>query len=218
MENFHQLLAGFHHFKQKYFLKERDFFESLEKQQNPKTLVISCCDSRVDPALLLNCKPGELFVIRNVAALVPDVSQVKAPSSVMAAIEYGVKHLNIEHIVVLGHSNCGGIHGLIEPASIASETYIQDWVAIASPALERLKNLTADETHICRTRHCEEGAVLVSLDNLLSYPWIYERVEQGTLKLHALYYDLREGELFRFSPDREDFLPLKRVPGENHRP
>ncbi len=120
-----------------------------------------------------------------------------------------MKHLNIEHIVVLGHSNCGGIHGLIEPASIASETYIQDWVAIASPALERLKNLTADETHICRTRHCEEGAVLVSLDNLLSYPWIYERVEQGTLKLHALYYDLREGELFRFSPDREDFFRSK---------
>lgn len=214
MDNFHQLLTGFHHFKQKYFLKERDYFESLEKQQNPKTLVISCCDSRVDPALLLNCKPGELFVIRNVAALVPDVTQAKSPCSVMAAIEYGVKHLDIEHIIVLGHSNCGGIHGLIEPESIASETYIQEWVSIASPALERLKRLTADENHRRRERHCEEGAVLVSLDNLLSYSWIFERVESGTLKLHALYYDLGEGELFRFSPDREDFLPLRRMPSD----
>lgn len=206
MDNFHQLLKGFHHFKQKYFLKEREYFESLERQQNPKTLVIACCDSRVDPALLLNCKPGELFVIRNVAALVPDSAQVKAPSSVMAAIEYGVKHLNIEHIVVLGHSNCGGIHGLMVPESIESETYIQDWVSIASPALERLKYLTESEDDRCRERHCEEGAVLVSLDNLLSYSWIAERVEEGTLKIHALYYDLGEGELFRFSPECEDFF------------
>ena len=104
MDNFHQLLQGFHNFKQKYFLKEREYFESLEKSQNPKTLVVACCDSRVDPAILLHCKPGELFVIRNVAALIPSSDQADSPSAVMAAIEYGVKHLSVEHIVVLGGS------------------------------------------------------------------------------------------------------------------
>ena len=205
MDNFHKLIEGFHNFKQTYFLKERQYFESLEKAQNPKTLVVACCDSRVDPAILLHCKPGDLFVIRNVAALVPAVTQASNPCSVMSAIEYGVKHLNVEHIVVMGHSHCGGIHGLMAPETIAGETYIQDWVGIASPALERLQAITGDEDEKTRSRHCEEGAVLISLDNLLSYPWIAERVKNGQLKLHALYYDLSEGNLYRFSPDSEDF-------------
>ncbi len=123
MDNFHKLIEGFHNFKQTYFLKERQYFESLEKAQNPKTLVVACCDSRVDPAILLHCKPGDLFVIRNVAALVPAVTQASNPCSVMSAIEYGVKHLNVEHIVVMGHSHCGGIHGLMAPETIAGETY-----------------------------------------------------------------------------------------------
>ena len=205
MDNFHKLIEGFPNFKQTYFLKERQYFESLEKAQNPKTLVVACCDSRVDPAILLHCKPGDLFVIRNVAALVPAVTQASNPCSVMSAIEYGVKHLNVEHIVVMGHSHCGGIHGLMAPETIAGETYIQDWVGIASPALERLQAITGDEDEKTRSRHCEEGAVLISLDNLLSYPWIAERVKNGQLKLHALYYDLSEGNLYRFSPDSEDF-------------
>ncbi len=209
MDNFHQLIKGFQNFKQKYFLKEREYFESLERAQNPKTMVVACCDSRVDPALLLHCKPGDLFVIRNVAALVPPSSMAGTPSAVMAAIEYGVKHLNIEHIVILGHSNCGGIHGLMEPESIQNETYIQDWVNIAAPALDRLQELTGDEPHDVRERHCEEGAVLVSLDNLLSYPWISTKVEEGTLKLHALYYDLAAGDLYRYSPESEDFLKMR---------
>ncbi len=105
MDNFHKLIEGFHNFKQTYFLKERQYFESLEKAQNPKTLVVACCDSRVDPAILLHCKPGDLFVIRNVAAqFVPRcLTQASNPCSVMSAIEYGVKHLNVEHIVVMGH-------------------------------------------------------------------------------------------------------------------
>lgn len=94
---------------------------------------------RVDPAILLHCKPGDLFVIRNVAALVPAVTQASNPCSVMSAIEYGVKHLNVEHIVVMGHSHCGGIHGLMTPESIAGETYIQDWVSIASRLLNGFK-------------------------------------------------------------------------------
>ena len=208
MDNFHQLLQGFHNFKQKYFLKEREYFESLEKSQNPKTLVVACCDSRVDPAILLHCKPGELFVIRNVAALIPSSDQADSPSAVMAAIEYGVKHLSVEHIVVLGHSRCGGIHGLMHPETICNEKYIWQWVSIAAPALDRLNDLTDDEPPEVRARHCEEGAVLLSLDNLLSYPWISSKVEEGSLKLHALYYDLGEGELYRFSPEKEDFLPL----------
>lgn len=208
MDNFHKLIEGFHNFKQEYFLKERQYFESLEKQQNPKTMVIACCDSRVDPAILLHCKPGELFVIRNVAALVPAIDEVSSPCSVMSAIEYGVKHLNVEHIVIMGHAHCGGIHGLMSPESVRGETYIQDWVGIASPALERLEEFSDVPDAKERERLCEEGAVLVSLDNLLSYPWILDRVVDGSLKVHALYYDLSEGNLYRYSPEEEDFKVL----------
>lgn len=208
MDHFHKLVEGFHNFKQEYFLKERQYFESLEKEQNPKTMVIACCDSRVDPAILLHCKPGELFVIRNVAALVPAVDEVSNPCSVMSAIEYGVKHLNVEHIVIMGHAKCGGIHGLMDPRSVCQETYIQDWVEIASPALKRLEDLSQHADEKERARLCEEGAVLVSLDNLLSYSWILDRVVDGSLRLHALYYDLAEGNLYRYSPEEEDFKLL----------
>lgn len=129
MDNFHKLIEGFHNFKQTYFLK-KDSILNHWKRPRIQMLVAACCDSRVDPAILLHCKPGDLFVIRNVAALVPAVTQASNPCSVMSAIEYGVKHLNVEHIVVMGHSHCGGIHGLMTPESIAGETYIQDWVSM----------------------------------------------------------------------------------------
>ncbi len=206
MSSFHELIEGFHNFKEEYLLEEVEFFEALKHGQNPKTLVIACCDSRVDPAILLGCKPGDLFVVRNVAAIVPACHQTGASDAVMSAVEYGVKHLEVEHIVVMGHSNCGGIHGLLHPHEIAGESYISGWLKLAAPVIAELEK-EADLHHLPdKHRRCEEGAVLLSIDNLLSYEWIADKVKAHKLNLHALYYDLHEGKLNIWDAQKEDFV------------
>lgn len=210
MANFHELIHGFHNFKEEYFLKETEFFEKLAHSQSPKTLVIACCDSRVDPAILLGCRPGDLFVVRSVAAIVPDVEHVSASDAVIAAVEYGVKHLDVKHIVVMGHSNCGGIHALLHPEKIRSERFISGWISLACPVLEELEHEDPNESAPSRSRRCEEGTVLMSIDNLLSFDWIREKVDAGTLDLHALYYDLTAGSLSLWNAEIEDFEPIKK--------
>lgn len=206
MENLHNLLSGFHNFRREMLAEDAAFFTALAKSQNPHTLVVACCDSRVDPGIILGCRPGDLFVVRNVAAIVPHETGTGEPDAVMAAIEYGVKHLEVTHIVVMGHSNCGGIHGLLHPEVVEHEDYIADWVNQAQPAVDRALEDDEHERH----RRTEEGAVLLSIDNLLSYAWIRERTDAGTLTLHAVYYDLETHSLNLWNAEVEDFRP---VPG-----
>ena len=103
MGSFHELIAGFHNFQESYLLKEKEFFDQLAHGQKPKSLVIACCDSRVDPAILLGGKPGDLFVVRSIAALIPPVGLSSPRDAVMSALEYGVKHLDVDHLIVMGH-------------------------------------------------------------------------------------------------------------------
>ncbi len=208
MKNFHDLVGGFHHFRANYFLKEKEFFETLAHSQSPKTLVIACCDSRTDPAIVLGCKPGDLFVVRSVAAIVPALEQAGEYDAVMAAVEYGVKHLNVENIVVMGHSNCGGIAGLLNPHKIQGERYISRWVSLACPAINKINEENPGQPEHEKSRLCEEAAVLLSLENLLSYPWIEEAVESGRLTIHSIYYDMRQGVLNIWNPHTEDFEPV----------
>ena len=207
MQNFHELIQGFHNFKEEYFLREREFFSALVHGQSPKTLVIACCDSRVDPAILMGCRPGDLFVVRSIAAIVPNEEQAGEHDAVVSAVEYGVKHLDIRNIIVMGHSNCGGLHGLLHPSTVAKERYISRWLCLAHPVLEELEHEDPDEPAPIRARRCEEGAVLMSIDNLLSYDWIKSRVDAGTLELHALYYDMADGMMNVWNPVKEDFEP-----------
>ncbi len=214
MRNFHDLIAGFHNFREEFLLKETEFFEELKHGQNPHTLVIACCDSRVDPAIILGCRPGELFVVRSVAALVPKAESAFYADAVMAAVEYGVKHLEVEHIVVMGHSNCGGIFGALHPEKIAKERYITGWVNLARPALEAMKKEASAEDladPAAFVRRCEEAGVLLSLENLLSYDWLRERVESGGVSIHALYYDMTNAELNLWDARKETFAATSKV-------
>lgn len=208
MQNFHDLIGGFHHFRANYFLKEKEFFEALAHSQSPKTMVIACCDSRTDPAIVLGCKPGDLFVVRSVAAIVPPPEKAGEYDAVMAAVEYGVKHLNVENIVVMGHSNCGGIAGLFNPQILKDERYINRWVSLACPAVHKIDEENPDESKAEKARLCEEATVLLSIENLLSYHWVEEAVQAGTLTLHALYYDMRKGLLSVWNGDSENFEPI----------
>lgn len=205
MSRFHELVSGFHSFRSEYLDRDKEFFEELAHGQNPKTLVIACCDSRTDPAIILGCKPGDLFVVRSIAAIVPDKDSAGEHDAVIAAVEYGIKHLKVHDIVVMGHSNCGGIFGLLNPEKIHADRYINRWVSLAAPAVARIDHENPNIDSKMRCRLCEEGSVLLSIENLLSYDWIYEAVSAGAVCLHAVYYDLQRAKLALWNSETEDF-------------
>src|SRR5574340_79673 len=204
-----QLIEGFSRFREKHFAKDDALFRELVEQgQTPGTLVVACCDARVDPALVLDCAPGDLFVIRNVANLVPPAENQGHYHGTSAALEFGVRKLNVGHIIVLGHAHCGGIHALLEGDVQKGDAFISEWMGIADAARERVSREFADAGNAARHRACEQQAILVSLDNLMTFPWIRERVELGTLALHGWYFDIERGELLGYNAAARRFEML----------
>jgi carbonic anhydrase len=204
-----QLIEGFQRFRERHFAKGSVQFQDLvEFGQAPKTLVVACCDSRVDPALVLDCAPGDLFVIRNVANLVPPSENQGHYHGTSAALEFGVRNLAVQHIIVLGHAHCGGIHALLEGSVDKGETFIAGWMGIADAARERVEREHAEASSEVRHRACEQQAILVSLNNLMTFSWIRERVDQGRLTLHGWYFDIEHGELLGYDATLRRFEAL----------
>jgi len=212
MQDIGKFIAGFERFQEKYFRDERSVFSRLRRGQHPRALVISCCDSRVDPAMLTGADPGDLFVVRNVANLVPPYRDDSEAPGIRAAIEFAVKNLGVEHIIVLGHSGCGGIQALMEGEGISENRYefIGAWVGIARRAREQVLRELPRKPPAVQARACEQAAVLISLENLLSFPWIRERVDSNTLELHGWHFDIETGELLAYSAESATFSPLVR--------
>ncbi|MDO8413806.1 MAG: carbonic anhydrase [Gallionellaceae bacterium] len=205
-----QLVQGFLRFREQHFGRADGLFQQLVvKGQNPKTLVVACCDSRVDPALVLDCAPGDLFVIRNVANLVPPSEGRIGHHGTSAALEFGVRNLGVEHIIVLGHAHCGGIRALVETGGINNpDSFIDDWMHLVESAradvVQEMPTASLDE----KVRACEQRALLVSLHNLLTFPWVRERVEQGKLTLHGWYFDIEHGQLLHYNARTNAFESL----------
>lgn len=210
MEDIAKLIAGFRRFQENYFRGDTELFDQLKEGQQPKTLVIGCSDSRVDPSLLMDCAPGELFVVRNVANLVPPYEPDAGYHGVSAALEYAVCFLRVTHIIVLGHSQCGGIDGLLKDPVDGPGEFIGRWVGIAAPARAEVQQRLAGKPLEVRQRACEQAALLLSLDNLLTFPWLRKRAEQGELFLHGWYFDLVRGELLSYDAESGSFRPLVR--------
>ncbi|MDE7468734.1 MAG: carbonic anhydrase [Desulfovibrionaceae bacterium] len=177
--------------------------EKLRETQNPKALVIACSDSRVDPAILFSCSPGDIFVIRNVANIVPRYTPGSSIHGVSAAIEYAIVYLNVSHIILLGHSNCGGIASLY--TEVKGE-FIGPWVNILREVKEDIDVVYADLSEEERRRCCEMEAMRVSYSNLKTFPFIHERLKTGTLSLHTWFFDLRDAKLVHL--DMEQELPI----------
>jgi carbonic anhydrase len=208
MADINKLLAGFQRFRHNIYDEKPELFDRLTKQgQTPKTIVVGCCDSRVDPAIVTDCDPGDLFTIRNVANLVPPFETGGNYHGTSAALEFGVRNLEVENIIVLGHAQCGGIRALMNqaPGTEAQEGFVPGWMKVASNARNRVLSRMHGEPPEKQQRACEQEAILVSLDNLLTFPWILERVAQRKLTLHGWYFDLEHGELLRFNPDSNRF-------------
>ena len=204
-----QLIEGFRRFRERNLTgSNTQFHELVRHGQNPSILIVACCDSRVDPALVLDCAPGDLFVIRNVANLVPPSETQGHYHGTSAALDFGVRNLNVEHIIVLGHAQCGGIHALLEGGVSSDDSYIAEWMDIAEAARIQVEQSHAHASSKERHRQCEQQAILVSLDNLMTFPWIRERVEQGRLNLHGWYFDIEQGELLGFNRTASRFETL----------
>ncbi len=211
MRDVSEFLSGFRRFQQNYLGKQRELFDQLVQQgQRPRVLMIACCDSRCDPALLTDCDPGDMFVVRNVANLVPPHVQATYFAATTSAIAFAVHNLEVEHIIVMGHAQCGGIRALMEhrASSCNEEELIAKWLGIAEEARQQvLQALPGKPMHML-THACEQSAILVSLDNLMSYPWISNRVHEGKLALHGWYFDMPQGELYEYRPQSGVFEML----------
>jgi len=191
-----KLSKGYERFRTGYFEKNRSRLEQLAEKQTPEITMISCCDSRVDPGVLFDVDPGEIFVVRNGANLVPPYETKGDYHGTSAALEFSVVCLKVKQIVVLGHANCGGIKALMEnDDAIKSNGFIDSWMQIAAPAKKEVLATNLSSTKQLQIDACEKTAIKYSLQNLLSYPWICRRVEENKLTLSGYYYDLRCGEL-----------------------
>ncbi len=197
-----KLVAGYVRFRKNTYEKNQILFERLTRQgQSPKTIVVGCCDSRVDPAIVTDCDPGDLFIIRNVANLVPPFENSGNFHGTSAALEFGVCHLEVENIIVLGHAQCGGIQALLSQSTTTpQEGFISGWMNVASHAKNRVLSRMPGKSPAEQERACEQEAILVSLDNLLTFPWILERVASKKLALHGWYFDMDRGQLLRYNP------------------
>lgn len=215
-----RLLKGFADFRVGYYQEHLDLFETLATEgQSPKILIIGCSDARVDPGILTQTKPGDIFTVRNVAAMVPPAQYPPddRQHGTSAAIEFAVRGLNVEHIVVLGHALCGGIGALVDGSggAYAHYDYLSTWTAVAQHTrdvvVDELKGRSRDEV----TRAVEQAAVLNSVSNLMGYRWIEERVKAGTLTLHAWWFNLTVGQLYAFNPQTLKFAAVTGVKLDN---
>ncbi len=194
------------------FAENRSWYRHLaDVGQHPRAMVISCCDSRVHVTSIFGADQGEFFIHRNIAALVPPHNPGGNYHGTSAAIEYAVKALRVAHVLVVGHSGCGGVKGCIDlcahkDGNFAEEfMYVAKWLDILKPGFKDVKGVKEPER---LQREMEQKAVLVSLENLMTFPFVAGAVASGELSLHGLWHDISEGQLCVFDPRKQSFLPL----------
>jgi carbonic anhydrase len=193
------LLEGYRRFREDVWPGERLRYELLsERGQRPETLVVSCSDSRVDPPTVFGAAPGKLFVIRNVAGLVPPYQPDGGCHGTSAALEFGVRVLKVARIVVLGHAQCGGVKAAVEGAPPEASDFVAPWMALAGQVLGCAPD---SASRADRLSLCELAVVRLSLENLLTFPWIAEAAAAGRLTLHGMQFDIHTGVLANVGPD-----------------
>lgn len=208
MSAIEKLKSGFKDFQAGQFKENQAIYEDLvDKGQKPDVAFIACSDSRVDPAIVMQADPGDLFVIRNVANLVPPYETDGNYHGTSAALEYAVQNLNVGHIVVLGHAHCGGIDALVNPPKTGTEGnfFVPAWTSIVENAYLRVMATMPNATAKEKAHACEQGAVLVSLENLMTFPCIRKNVKEGKLRLHGWYVDIRAGQLSTYDAASQKF-------------
>ena len=216
MNQIASLLDGYRAFRSQTYPANRALFRELvERGQSPRVMLVACCDSRVAPTTVFNARPGELFVVRNVANLVPPHDPDGDNQSVSAALEFAVLGLNVEHIVVLGHAGCGGVKAFLAGLqdSDPDPTFVAKWVSLLAPAHARIARDLEGQDPADRQRTMEQAAIITSLDNLRTFPFVEERVAQGTIAVQGAYFDVATGRLSVYDAGRGEFLQVDDEPG-----
>lgn len=195
---FKQLLQGYIKFRNKYAIGDQYIMQHLaHNRQNPKAMVIACSDSRVDPSLILQCAPGDLFVVRNVANIVPPYEKDEKHHGTSAALEFAICFLKVNHLILLGHSQCGGIEALLNQGNAVKNDFINNWVSVIKPN---------DHNHdMHNTDNIDNYAKLAlkqSYQNCMSFPWINDRVINQQLFIHLWFFDIKTGLILSY--DEQD--------------
>jgi len=206
------LVQRYHGWKATTWQENRAWYKRLAQGgQHPRAMVISCCDSRVHVTSIFGADQGEFFIHRNIANLVPPHNPDGEHHGTSAALEYGVLALKVAHLVVMGHSGCGGVRGCHDmcsghaPELEAKSSYVGRWMDILRPGYERVKEV-ADEA--ARIAALEQQAVVISLENLMTFPFVQRAVEEGELSVHGLWNDIADGGLSQYDAAAGGFVPL----------
>jgi len=212
MSSFPEALADrFRRFKHRHFVPNAEQYEELATYgQNPEVMLISCCDSRVDPETIFSAMPGELFVVRNVANLVPPYETAGNYHGVSSAIEFAVMNLRVKHIIVMGHSGCGGVKTALDPsAAIQTEArFITRWMSMLDSARLRVLASHQMSPQAEKLTALEKEGVKTSIKNLRTFPFVSEIEDKGRLSLHGAYFDIAAGSLYILNHSRNEFFPL----------
>ena len=194
-----KILRGYKSFRDKYAHGDKSIMQSLAMHgQKPEIMVVACCDSRVDPALILQCDPGDLFVVRNVANIVPPYEKDEKHHGTSAALEFGTCFLKVKHLILLGHSQCGGIQALLDHTILEQNDFITNWVSV-------IKN---DDSRENNPDECAKLALEESYKNCMTFPWIADKVAQGKLIVHLWFFDIKTGQIFSYDKDSMEYVPL----------
>jgi len=201
-----KLIAGAVAFRQHDFETHEQLFSDLGKEQKPHTLFIGCSDSRVVPNMITSFMPGELFIVRNIANIVPPYQQSGEYLAAISAIEFAVEALEVENIVVCGHSNCGGCAALFKPAEYFDKLpHTRKWIELALPIKEKVLTLLPDGNAAVREWMAEQMNVVEQIHHLLTYPYIAEKYIKGLITISGWYYIIETGEIFNYNVDKGFF-------------
>ena len=199
-----RLLDGFATFRTQYYPRHRELYQRLSTEgQSPPVLIVGCADARVDPAILTLTQPGDLFVVRNVGAIVPPIQRDHQFHGTSSAVEFAVRGLKVQHVVILGHALCGGLRALYEgdDSPLSDYDFLFNWVKIAQPAKDAiLKGLSPDTPVEKIRRAIEQASVVNTVANLMTFDWVVERVKSGELAVHGWYFDMTAAQLYAFNP------------------
>jgi len=200
------LFKGYMKFRREDFENHRDLFKQLGRTQKPHTLFVGCSDSRVVPSLITCTDPGELFIVRNVANIIPPYRVTEEYVSTTSAVEYAVEVLEVSSIVVCGHSNCGGCAAINQSTEeLAHIPHVRKWLEVSRDVRGRVDRLMTGDSPEEREWLTEQVNILVQMKNLLTYPYVKKKFEAGRLKVYGWYYIIETGELFNFNDEKEVF-------------
>ncbi|AWN81454.1 carbonic anhydrase [Candidatus Cardinium hertigii] len=198
-KNLQKIIKGYQIFREKYASGDSSIMYNLYREgQQPAILVIACCDARVDPALILQCDPGDLFVVRNVANIVPPYEKDKTHHGTSAALEFGICLLQVQHLIILGHSQCGGIKAFLSKKESKQDDFITNWIALL-PALPSLP---------CSSDAYAKLSLNQSYANCLTFPWIQEKVLKQQLTIHRWFFDIPTGSIYTYHAVQDAYVPL----------